>query len=76
MVSQWGSQTLADGLRPGVEPGAASGFPADSAPESGVTSSVRLAGFAAWESGVTSLAGFAGTKRPRGSRNETPASFK
>src|ERR1035438_8042538 len=73
MVSRWGSQVLADGLRRGCDARAAT---AAFAPESGVTSSARLAGFAVWESGGTSLAGFAGTKRPRGSRNATAASFK
>ena len=72
----------------GAGRGTASGFrfwfrvglpPADSPPESGVTSSASLAGFAGVESGVTSpvrLAGFARIRRPRGGRNATPASFK
>ena len=71
----------------GAGRGAASGFrfcfrwvsPVDSPPESGVTSSASLAGFAGAESGVTSparLAGFARIRRPRGGRNATPASFK
>jgi len=80
MKSQWGSQALAVGLRPGARGG----------PESRVTS---LAGFetvgwsgdgslADWVappgSGVTPLAGFAGGRRPQapGGRTAMPAAFK
>src|SRR6266550_2233282 len=92
MASPYGSQALAEGLRSGFGSGLGSLPPADSAPESGVTSSASLAGFAGVESGVTSpagfgssgsvvtpagrLAGFADNCRPRGGRSSTPISFK
>jgi len=57
--------------------GTAIGRGSASAQESGVTCSAGLAGFgcSGWST-VTSLAGFAGSNRPRGSRKMTGAAFK
>ena len=73
MVSRCGSQAL----RPADALAVAAGGDANTAPESGITSA-RLAGFAGWGSGVTSLAGFAGALRPQppGGRRPMPAARK
>ena len=49
----------------------AANWDANTALESGVTSA-RLAGFAAWGSGITSLAGFAGALRPQAPDGRRP----
>src|ERR1022692_3317134 len=85
MASPYGSQALADGQRPGCGSGYAAVRLAGSGPESGVTSSPSLAGFAGLGSRplspggfgssgsvVTSTAGLAGfgdNCRPRGGRS-------
>jgi hypothetical protein len=72
------SQALPDGLRPGFGAGRVSIPPADSSQESGATNSASPVVFSGSESGVTSLAGFAGAARPHlpGGRNSMPASLR